>query len=87
MGHPSVSCSATQVQRERKGHKGTFIIPPEYHDVPSQVALTDGQVGVHLLSLCSWHQLQASTERAGFQAPIPASVGSALPLTYVLRSI
>ena len=41
MGHPSISCSATQVQRERKGHKGTFIIPPEYHDVPSQVALTD----------------------------------------------
>ena len=41
MGHPSISCTATQVQRERKGHKGTFIIPPEYHDVPSQVALTD----------------------------------------------
>ena len=32
MGHPSASYWATQVQRERKGQKGMFIIPPEYRD-------------------------------------------------------
>lgn len=41
MGHPSISYSATQVQRERRGQKGMFIIPPEHHDVQSRAALME----------------------------------------------
>lgn len=40
MGHPSTSYSAAQVQRERKGQKGMFIIPPEYDDTQSRAVVT-----------------------------------------------
>lgn len=82
MGHPSASFSATQVQRARKEPKGMFIMPPEYHDVPSRAALTDWTGRGHW-SLCA-AAMSSRPPRRGLGSRLPPQLHGLSPASSAL---